>query len=93
MKSCNPTSSATSRNGISKNSHFANRRGASCDAECVAKNPLSERRNHRGELPVAVVICDHTGRGLAVYRGQSVAAVAARLGAKDWTSELVGVRP
>ena len=33
-----------------------------------------------------------TGRGRAVYPGQSAAAVAARLGAVDWTSEPVGVR-
>lgn len=53
---------------------------------------MAERPNRRGELPVAVVICDRTGRGRAVYPGQSAAAVAARLGAVDWTSESVGVR-
>lgn len=87
-----PIPSAISHNGINKNRHLANNRGANCDAECVAKTSLPERQNHRGELPVEVVICDRTGRGSAVYPGQSVAAVTARLGAKDWTSEPVGVR-
>ena len=54
--------------------------------------PLAERPNHRGEMPVAIVTCDKTGRSRAVYPGQSAVAVAARLGAVDWTSETVGVR-
>ncbi len=53
---------------------------------------MAERPDRRGELPVAVVICDRTGRGRPVYPGRSVAAVAARLGAVDWTSEPVGAR-
>lgn len=31
---------------------------------------MAERPNRRGELPVAVVICDRTGRGRAVYPGR-----------------------
>ena len=69
MKSYNPTSSAITYRGINKISHLANSRGASYDTESVAKLPLSERQTHRGELPIAVLICDRAGRGRAVYGG------------------------
>lgn len=46
--------------------------------------------NRAGELPVSVVLCERSGRGLPVYPGQSAAAVAARLGAKDYVVEPVG---
>lgn len=87
-----PFPSATLPSKISKNSRLGKDGAPFCAPKRDPIQPLQERPNRRGELPVAVVICDRTGRGRAVYPGQSAAAVAAQLGSVDWTSEPVGVR-
>ena len=46
----------------SKNSRLGKDGAPFCDPKRDPIQPLSERPNRRGELPVAVVICDRTGR-------------------------------